>query len=111
MGQQRRVTIRDVAAACGLALSTVSNALAGKPHVKPETRKLVHEAAQRLGYRASTVARALRMQRSFTIGVLVADVANPVSPAFVRGIEDVALKEGCTLFVCNTDDVEDKQIT
>jgi LacI family transcriptional regulator len=104
------VTIRDVARECGIALSTVSNALAGKPHVAKETRRQVKEVAERLGYRASAVARALRTNRSFTIGVLIADVANPAFPDFVRGVEDVAIREKCSLFVCNTDGDIERQI-
>ena len=108
--RDKRVTIRDLAAECGLALSTVSNALAGKHHVSDETRKLVNSVAARIGYRASALARGLRMQRSFALGVLMADVANPAFPAFVRGIEDVAIRERYTLLLCNTDDDEEKQI-
>jgi LacI family transcriptional regulator len=104
------VTIRDVARECGIALSTVSNALAGKPYVSKETRQHVKEVAERLGYRASSVARALRTNRSFTIGVLIADVANPAFPDFVRGVEDVAIREKCSLFVCNTDGDIERQI-
>lgn len=110
MAERKRVTIRDVAQATGLALSTVSNALAGKNYVSEETRALVLRATEKLGYRASTVARALRMQRSFTIGVLIADVANPSSAEFVRGVEDVATREKCILLLCNTDGDEDRQV-
>lgn len=110
MAERRKVTIKDVAKASGLALSTVSNALSGKQYVKDETRELVNETARRLGYRASAVARALRMQRSFTIGVLIADVANPSSADFVRGVEDIALREKCTMLLCNTDEDEERQI-
>lgn len=110
MKNRRRITIREVAKECGLALSTVSNALAGKQHVNEKTRNLVHEAAGRLGYRASAVARALRMQRSFTLGVLIPDAANPAFPDFVRGVEDVAIRKKCNLFLCNTDGDEEKQL-
>lgn len=110
MSERKRVTIRDVAQATGLALSTVSNALAGKNYVSEETRALVLNATEKLGYRASTVARSLRMQRSFTIGVLIADVANPSSAEFVRGVEDVATREKCTLLLCNTDGDEERQV-
>ncbi len=110
MSERKRATIRDVAEATGLALSTVSNALAGKPYVTDETRTLVQEAAERLGYRASAVARGLRMRRSFAIGVLIADVANPSSADFVRGVEDVAMAEKCSLFLCNTDGDEERQL-
>ncbi|WP_372395548.1 LacI family DNA-binding transcriptional regulator [Azospirillum sp. HJ39] len=109
-GERRRATIHDVARECGVSLSTVSNALAGKSNVREETRQRVLATAERLGYRASMVARALRMQRSFTIGVLIADVANPASPDFVRGIEDMAVRETCTLLLCNTDGDETRQI-
>lgn len=108
--ERRRATIHDVARDCGVSLSTVSNALAGKSNVREETRQKVLATAERLGYRASMVARALRMQRSFTIGVLIADVANPASPDFVRGIEDMAVRENCTLLLCNTDGDEARQI-
>ncbi len=110
MSERRRITIHDVARECQLALSTVSNALAGKPHVSEKTRQLVQETAERLGYRASAVARSLRTQRSSTIGVLMADVANPSFPDFVRGIEDVVVREHCTLLLCNTDGSEEKQV-
>jgi LacI family transcriptional regulator len=111
MRDKKRATIKDVAQETGLALSTVSNALAGKSHVSDRTRALVQAVAERLGYRASAVARALRMQRSFTIGVLIADVSNPSSADFVRGVEDVVSREKCTLLLCNTDGDEEKQLS
>jgi len=107
---QRKVTIKDVARETGLALSTVSNALAGKSLVKPETRAVVMEAAERLGYRVSIVARSLRAQRSFALGVLIEDVANPSSSAFVRGVEDVANAAGCTILLADTDGNLERQV-
>ncbi|MER9934175.1 LacI family DNA-binding transcriptional regulator [Mesorhizobium sp. M0088] len=106
----RRVTIVDVAREAGVGISTVSNALAGKDIVRLKTRNKVIRIAERLGYRASPMAQALRSRRTMAIGVLVADVANPSYPDFVRGIEDVALREGCTLLLCNTDGDEERQL-
>lgn len=106
-----KVSIHDVAREAGVALSTVSNALAGKEIVKESTRVKIQEIADRMGYRVSVVARALRMQRTFTLGVLLADVSNPSSPDFLRGVEDVAEREACSLLVCNTDGALEKQIT
>ncbi|MCO5063562.1 MAG: LacI family transcriptional regulator [Rhizobiaceae bacterium] len=110
MQDRKRVTIKDVARETGLALSTVSNALAGKSLVRPETRAQVMEVAERLGYRASIVARSLRAHRSFALGILIEDVANPSASAFVRGVEDVALKAGCTLLLASTDGDLDRQV-
>jgi len=108
--REPRATIRDVARESGVALSTVSNALQGRPHVSEATRRLVQEVAERLGYRPSTMARALRMQRSFSIGVLMADIANPTFPEILRGIEDVLSADQCALFLSNTDGSLQRQV-
>lgn len=99
----RRATIKDVARACGVAPSTVSNALGGKGYVRGRTRARILEAAERLGYRASSVARGLRLQRSWSVGMLVADIANPWFPELVRGAEDVLWAQQINLVLCNTD--------
>ena len=93
-----------------MAPSTVSNALAGKPHVSAATRGRVLDAVEKLGFRALPAAQALRAPRSLAVGVLIWDVANPSFPDFVRGIEDVVVREGCTMLLCNTDGREDLQI-
>jgi len=107
---RKRVTIKDVAEECGLALSTVSNALSNKSIVTEETRKRVQEVAKRLGYRASSIARGLRMNRTSAIGVLVADVANPSVADHLRGIDDVTTRENLSVILCNTDDSESRQL-
>src|SRR5262249_36591142 len=101
--RQPPVTIKDVAQACGVAPSTVSNALTGKGYVRARTRDQVIAAAARLGYRASSLARGLRLQRTWTVGVLVADIANPFFPDLVRGMEDVLWARHYNLMLCNND--------
>ncbi len=64
------VTIRDIAAELGLSVSAVSKALNDYPDIAPETRELVKETAQRLGYRPSAAARSLRTRRTDTIGLV-----------------------------------------
>ncbi len=67
------VTIKELSAACGLSVSTISKALNNYPDVSAETREIVHEAAERLGYRPSAIARGLKMGRTFNLGVLYAE--------------------------------------
>ena len=106
---RRRVGIRDVAAACGVSPATVSNALMGKRPVKESTRLRVIETAERLGYRASGIARGLRLQRSWSIGLMLANISNPFYPEIARGVEDAAAEESLNLILCNTDYESDKQ--
>ncbi len=54
-------TLRDVASAAGVAVSTVSYALNGKGRVDAATRARVQEVADRLGYRANRSAQNLRV--------------------------------------------------
>ena len=104
-----KVTIQDVAKASGVAPSTVSKALGGKLYVRPETKGRVLEAARTLGYRASSVARGLRLQQTWSVGLVLADVSNPFFPDIVRGIEDVLWSQEYNLIVCNTDYRKDKE--
>jgi LacI family transcriptional regulator len=104
-----KITIKQVAEASGVAPSTVSNALTGKGYVSPETRSRVVEAAESLGYRASSLARSLRLQQTWSVGLLLADVSNPFFPAVVRGIEDVLWGQQYNLVLCNTDYNKDKE--
>lgn len=64
-------TIRDVAQAAGVGIGTVSRVLSADPHVAAATRARVQAEIDRLGYRSSPVARALRQGRSLTLDVLV----------------------------------------
>src|SRR3954467_7453992 len=84
------VTLRDVARAARVHPGTVSRALNAETRglVNQETAERVIRAAEELGYRPNPIARGLKTNRSFTVGVLVPDLTNPLFPPIVRGIED-----------------------
>jgi LacI family transcriptional regulator len=103
--RQRPATLREVATAAQLDISTVSRALRPETRnrVKPETIKRVLATADALGYRANPFARGLKDQRSMTIGMLVPDLGNPLFPPIVRGIEDGLRDRGYAMILANTD--------
>lgn len=100
-----RVSLADVAREAGVHVSTASRAL------NPETRGVVNvdtvakvlAAAERLGYRPNHLARGLRTHKTFTIGIVVPDLENPLFPPLVRGAERTLGEEGYSLLVGNTD--------
>ena len=67
------VTITDIAKACGVSRATVSKALNGAADISPETSKRIRDTAAALGYLPNAAARALKMGRSYNIGVLFSD--------------------------------------
>ena len=69
----KHATIKELSAACGLSVSTVSKALNGYSDISDETRRLVVDTAARIGYYPNATARALKTNRSYNLGVLFAD--------------------------------------
>lgn len=67
------VTITDIANACGVSRATVSKALNGAPDIAEATAERIRETAKQLGYHPNATARALKMGRSYNIGVLFSD--------------------------------------
>jgi LacI family transcriptional regulator len=104
-------TIQDVARAAGVHPGTVSRAL--NPllpgRVTAETTQRVEEAAARLGYAPDQLGRSLRTRRSYTVGVLVPDLGNPVFPPIVRGLEDTLRVGGYEALIANTDDSSERE--
>lgn len=67
------VTITDIAKACGVSRAAVSKALNNAPDISPKTAERIREQAKALGYLPNATARALKMGKSYNIGVLFSD--------------------------------------
>ncbi|GHU72639.1 LacI family transcriptional regulator [Clostridia bacterium] len=67
------VTIREVSRRCGLSISSVSKALNNYPDVREETRAMVHRVASEIGYFPNALARGLKSNRTYNLGVLLDD--------------------------------------
>ena len=94
-------TIYDVAAEVGVAPSTVSRAFSRPGRVNAETAARIHEAAERLGYRANPLARALPTGRTSMLAMVVSDVTNPFYFEIIRGAESAANEQDFTLLVAD----------
>src|SRR5215210_2035255 len=106
-----RPTIVDVAREAGVSPTTVSHVLNGTRGVAEPTRQRVQAAIERLNYEVNSLAQTLKGARSQTIGLLVTDISNPFFTSLVRGVEDVANAAGYGVFLCNTDESPEKELT
>ena len=106
------VTLRDVARVAGVHPATVSRALNEETRalVNEETAKRVLKAAEKLGYQPNPIARGLKTNRSYTIGVLIPDLTNPLFPPILRGIEDRLEVAGYTPLTANTDNDPEREL-
>ncbi|HEV8066007.1 MAG TPA: LacI family DNA-binding transcriptional regulator [Acidimicrobiales bacterium] len=91
--------IRNVAAAAGVSIATVSRVMSGRGPVSQATRRRVLQAVELLGYSPSASARSLRTTRTQLIGVLVPDLANAVFVPFLRGVQHEAQQAGYSVLV------------
>ncbi len=82
----RPATMKDVAAAAGVGLGTVSRALGSAGRVSEETRRHVLSVAERLNYHPSAVGRGLKRQVSDNIGLIVTDISNNFYGEFSQGV-------------------------
>ena len=102
-----RVTARDIAKESGVSQPTVSQILNGKGHLyREETRRRVFEAAERLGYRPNTYARAMRSGRMGAIALLMScRTDRAVRQAGIQqGIHDELLHHDLLLTSANVPD-------
>jgi DNA-binding LacI/PurR family transcriptional regulator len=106
---ERRVTINDIAAATGVAPSTVSRALTRPDRVNRITRERIQAVARELRYVPSTPARALLSGRTETIAVLVSDVTNPFYFGLIRGAQHHLKAAGYALLLFDTEDSGERE--
>jgi LacI family transcriptional regulator len=99
------VSLSDVAREVGVHPGTASKALnpATRSQVAAPTVRRVLAAAERLGYHPNTLARGLRTRQSYSVGLIIPDLTNPLFPPIARGVEEVLGDAAYTLLVVNTD--------
>jgi LacI family transcriptional regulator len=104
---QKRVSLRDIAEKVGVSIALVSYVLNGREkemRVGSEVVKKIRKAARELNYQPNQIARSLRMQSTKTLGMIVADIANPFFGSLARIIENEAMKFGYTVVVGSSDE-------
>jgi LacI family transcriptional regulator len=90
----RKVTVRDIAAGCGVSRATVSLVLRGSPLVNKDTRARVEEELRKQGYVYNRAAANLRRRTTSSIALVINELANPFFAEFAAGVDDVVGEAG-----------------
>lgn len=102
-------TIKDIAKALNLSPSTVSRALRDSYEISPQTKKLVLDYAAKINYQANPIARSLKEQRSYSIGIIVVEIANNFFSQVISGAESVAYDKNYQVIISQTHESAERE--
>ncbi len=108
----KKVKLEDIANTVGVSKTLVSMVLNGhgdKNGIKKETQEKVIALCKELDYRPNQMARSLRLGKTNTIGLIVADISNSFYAKMARNIEDYCNKYGYNLIICSSDEKDVKE--
>ncbi len=105
----RFVTIKDIARALGLSVSTVSRALNDDNNIRQETRQKVLATAKQMGYMKSPVAMNLKFGYTKTIGVIVPEMTTPYASLVIDGIQNVCYANHYKVVIASSGEDAEKE--
>lgn len=107
---QKKTSLKDIAQLVGVSTALVSYVLNNRKEgrISREVAQKIRAAAAALNYRPNQAARSLRSSKTLTIGLIVADIANPFSASLARIIEDEADLQGYTVIFGSSDENPEK---
>ena len=111
MAKKKNVSLKDIALKSGVSTALVSYVLNGKAQesrVGKETAERILQVAKELNYQPNLIAKSLRSGRSYTIGLVIADIANPFFANIARIVDDVARKYNYTIIIGSCDENAEK---
>jgi len=108
----KKASLNDIAISLSVSKTLVSLVLNNKGDangISQATQKRVFEKAKELNYKPNQMARSLRLGRSETIGLIVADISNTFYARIARKVEETAEKQGYNVFFCSSEESVEKE--
>lgn len=106
----KRITIKQIAAALHVSISTVSKALNDSYEISAQTKKKIQLYAKEHKYKPNTLALSLQNKKTKTIGILLPNILTYYFARVLRGIEKVATEKGYNIITCITNESYKKEV-
>lgn len=106
-----KISIKNIAQELGVSNATVSLVLSGKVNEGRVSKDMIEKimlTAKAMHYEPNILARGLRMGKTQTIGLIVADISNPFFGQLAFQIQEYAEKFGYTVIITNTNESDVK---
>lgn len=104
-----QLTIKDIARKAGVSTATVSRVINGVGNVNEEMKVRVQEVISQSGFRPNFSARSLKVNKAFTIGLIVSDISDRYYSLMAKSVADGLPSPDYSLIVCNTDNLPEKE--
>jgi LacI family transcriptional regulator len=106
----KKTSLKDIANRVGVSTALVSYVLNNKKEgrISKDVAQRIRDTARLLRYRTNQVARSLKTNKTYTIGLIVADISNPFFSMLARIIEDVADESRYTVIFGSSDENTEK---
>ncbi|HWO97080.1 MAG TPA: LacI family DNA-binding transcriptional regulator [Bacillus sp. (in: firmicutes)] len=95
-------TIYDIAREAGVSATTVSKVINNKGRISDKTRKRILAIIEELHYQPNVLASAMKGKSTYTIALLIPDMANPVYSEYLKHIEEYGQEHGFSVVMCST---------
>jgi LacI family transcriptional regulator len=101
--------IKDVAKEANVSTATVSRVINDTDFVSDTMKQRVHMAIEKLNYRPNMLAKSLKQDKTYTVGIVIPDISNEYFMSISRGIEDELHDFGYNLIFCSSDEKSEKE--
>ncbi|WP_028403085.1 LacI family DNA-binding transcriptional regulator [Ectobacillus panaciterrae] len=102
-------TIYDIAREAGVSATTVSKVINNKGRISEKTRKKIMQIMEELHYQPNVLASAMKGKSTYTIALLIPDMANPIYAQYLKYIEEYGQELGFNIVMCSTGSDPDKE--
>ncbi|WP_199121047.1 LacI family DNA-binding transcriptional regulator [Pedobacter sp. ASV28] len=106
---KKPITIKEIAKKLDLSISTVSRALHGHPSISLSTQQKVRQTADEMEYEPNQTAIFFQKGKTFTIGVILPELAEAFFSSAISAIEDIAYKRNYTVLLAQSHDDEERE--
>ena len=107
---RKKVSLKDIANKVGVSTALVSYVLNNQKEgrISKIVAQKIRDAAKELNYFTNQIAKSLKTNKTFTIGLILSDIANPFSSSLARIIEDEAEKSNYTVIFGSSDEIAER---
>jgi len=108
---KKGVTLKDIAERLNMSISTVSKALNNGPSISKPTKERVYKKAKEWNYIPNESARNFKLNKSFTIGLIIPDLLDQFYILAINGVEEIAAKENYSIILTQSHENIEKEET